>query len=276
MIIADNEHIQIHYKSRSTDIIVITFSHMGFSQKVEAYWGAGALENCGLSALGVVCKGNLWFPPRSMADAMQQIGTPPWATYKNRITYGSSMGAYAAIKFGRLVGATTALAMAPQFSIDPAVCGQHDRLHSSFFNAQLHAGSTIEDRDISCQSFVFHDPAVDIDRFHAHALHRLSPRIKLVPMFSHGHEPVDAFAGRRTMLSLISACIGGDENQIRAVASDARRRSGRRIYGLATAMLPTRPVQAAALFDAYRERVPNHLQKKWQTSIAACEHKGSE
>lgn len=39
--------------------------------------------------------------------------------YDRVVAYGSSMGAYAAIRFGGLAGAGVALAISPQFSIDP-------------------------------------------------------------------------------------------------------------------------------------------------------------
>ena len=51
--------------------------------------------------------------------------------YDRVVTYGSSMGGYAAIRLAGLAGATCVLAMSPQYSIDPKVAGFDRRWHEA-------------------------------------------------------------------------------------------------------------------------------------------------
>ena len=73
-----------------------------------------------VDAVHVIPRENRWYHYPDMAAAMAAVRAATRG-YDRVVTYGSSMGAYAAIRFAGLVGAHAILAMSPQFSIDPAI-----------------------------------------------------------------------------------------------------------------------------------------------------------
>ncbi len=71
-----------------------------------------------IDAIHIITSENDWYQYADMLDVFARI-CELTAGYDKVVAYGSSMGGYAAIRFGRLVGAKLALALSPQFSIDP-------------------------------------------------------------------------------------------------------------------------------------------------------------
>ena len=73
----------------------------------------------GIDAIHVIPRENRWYHYPEMAEAMGQVHAAVQG-YDRVTTYGSSMGAYGAIRFAGLAGAHAVLALSPQFSIHPA------------------------------------------------------------------------------------------------------------------------------------------------------------
>ncbi len=73
----------------------------------------------GVAATHLLSRDNDWFQYPELPDALAVVraavsGAGPV------LAYGSSMGAYAAVRFGEEAGGTAVLALSPQYSIDPA------------------------------------------------------------------------------------------------------------------------------------------------------------
>ncbi len=71
-----------------------------------------------IDAVHVIPHDNDWYHYPQMAEAMAHVHAATRG-YRRVMTYGSSMGAYAAIRFAGLAGAGAVLALSPQFSIHP-------------------------------------------------------------------------------------------------------------------------------------------------------------
>ena len=88
-----------------------TLDRLGFGEEY--------LARHGIAATHLLSRDNDWFQypelPEALA-AMCDAASGAGAV----LAYGSSMGAYAAVRFADAVGATAALALSPQYSIDPA------------------------------------------------------------------------------------------------------------------------------------------------------------
>lgn len=72
----------------------------------------------GRAAAHTVPAQSAWYQSLEMphiCDLIKKEAKP----YKRIVTYGSSMGGYAAINFAHLIGATDVIAFSPQFTIDP-------------------------------------------------------------------------------------------------------------------------------------------------------------
>jgi hypothetical protein len=77
-------------------------------------------EQYQLDAVFVNCVSNEWYQYADLPEALSAIRSfaAPW---ERRVTYGSSMGGYAALRFAAAVGAQRSIAIGPQYSPRPSV-----------------------------------------------------------------------------------------------------------------------------------------------------------
>lgn len=100
---------------------VVTFdSFSDVGQLDRPGYGEAFLHRSGIDAIHVVGRGNDWYQYPQMAAAMTAVRDVA-AGYSRVVTYGSSMGGYAAIRLAGLAGAQAVFALSPQFSINPRV-----------------------------------------------------------------------------------------------------------------------------------------------------------
>ena len=100
---------------------IVTFDNHSIGPGFERPgFGEAFLRDEGYSALHILGWGDDWYQypdvPRALAIAAKFLRGA-----ERIVTYGSSMGGYAAIRFARMLGAHAAIALSPQYSIDPAV-----------------------------------------------------------------------------------------------------------------------------------------------------------
>lgn len=113
--------------SHATSTLVIAFDSYTDDRRLdrpafgEAFFAAHAID-----AVVVLSRDNDWYQYPELPEALGKI-TVLAAGYDHVIAYGSSMGGYAAVRFGGWAGAHLALAISPQFSVDPAVCPWENR-----------------------------------------------------------------------------------------------------------------------------------------------------
>ncbi len=97
--------------------MVVTFqSFVDAHEPRPGGFGEDFLAEAGFDAIHVSSHGNAWYQYKDMAAALAVIDTA--AGKARRVTYGLSMGAYAAIRFAQALRAERVVAISPQFSID--------------------------------------------------------------------------------------------------------------------------------------------------------------
>ena len=105
----------------SRDSCVVTFDSFTDVRTLDRPgFGQGFFHSREIDAIHVIARENDWYQYAEMADAMAVVHAATRA-YRRVVTYGSSMGAYAAIRLAGLAGAHCVVALSPQFSIDPSV-----------------------------------------------------------------------------------------------------------------------------------------------------------
>jgi len=98
---------------------VVTFDNYGIGHGFDRPgFGEDFLRNAGISAIHVMGVREDWYQYPEMAAAMQAVRQAT-AGAERVMTYGSSMGGYAALRFADAAGANAVLAISPQYSIDP-------------------------------------------------------------------------------------------------------------------------------------------------------------
>lgn len=99
---------------------VVTFDNYGLGPGFDRPgFGEDFLRRSGISAIHVMGRREDWYQYPEMAEAMAAVRAAT-AGAERVMTYGSSMGGYAALRFADAAGANAVLAISPQYSVDPA------------------------------------------------------------------------------------------------------------------------------------------------------------
>ncbi|MBV8105451.1 MAG: hypothetical protein JO223_12680 [Hyphomicrobiales bacterium] len=142
-----------------------------------------------VNAIHVLSRDNDWYllPDIELAlDAVAKAAEP----FDRVSAYGSSMGAYAAIRLGGLAGASTAIALSPQFSIDPRLVPFENRWDPDARRLDYEIERRLALRGFVSSADVFYDPA-DRDARHVD-LYREHLEVRDVRLPDCGH-PVTGF-----------------------------------------------------------------------------------
>ena len=221
--------------------LVVTFDSLNADLRLDRKgFGEDWLHDSGHDAVHVISAANAWYQHADMAPACAAVRAAaalhPWTA-----TYGSSMGGYAAIRFADAVGARTAVALSPQFSIDPLKTPFETRWVeyaedlAFIWDGARPANPTLQ------TAFVVYDPT-DGDRRHAELLAEHYP-VTPFPLPYAGH-PAGTFLAETQLLGRsVLAMIDGtfDPGALRGELRAARRRSGKYHFVLSERQPAWRP-----------------------------------
>ena len=151
-----------HVGGHGLGACVVTFDSFTDDRTLDrAGFGEVFLDAAGMDAIHVIARDNDWYQYADTADAMACVKTAA-GRYGRVTSYGSSMGAYAAIRLAGLAGAHAVLALSPQYSIDPQVAPWERR-----WIACSRAFRPVWERTLALpqvgEAYVVYDP-LDLDR----------------------------------------------------------------------------------------------------------------
>jgi len=210
--IHENDHLEAYYRPGSSPFTLITFAHLSFESQGKYFWAMQMAERLDLDCIGIVAKQNNWYPSAAMLELLPNIQS---IIARPVILYGHSMGAHAAIKYSRLLGATGTIASAPMTTIDPADVPDDKRFHK-FFSHELMANMAIRPEDVSGKVVVCYDPYCKSDRFYVDLLKGIVDDRSFYEVRAHffEHECVQALLDRDILFSLIGSCFHGYQQKI--------------------------------------------------------------
>ena len=185
----------------------------------------------GYDVLTLKCNVNNWYQDLSAETLASIFEKLP--RYQKTITYGSTMGGYAAMYFAHVVGADVCIALSPQISIDPGIAPFEPRwvadsarinfTHKPLSEVMAHAIVTY---------YVIFDPQTP-DRQHADAMLASSNNVILVPVMYSGH-PSDMMLDDMGMLAgTVDSLAEGVFPQLRLAIRANRRNSAGYLFALA-------------------------------------------
>ncbi len=217
-----------------TGPVFVTFDSFSESfQTSRKGFGEAFFLKHGLEAFHVIPRLNGWYQHPEMREALERVRAHVGAE-REIITYGSSMGGYAAFRFSGLLNAARVLAFSPQFSADPARVPWERRWRL----ARIGLPSLWDDLPVSPAGhlFLFYDPQSP-DRRHARLMSRqmTSHHVRL----PHGGHPCIAMlqeAGLLAQTVLDSAAGRFDPAACERAASATRERSPRYLSNKAMAL----------------------------------------
>lgn len=214
------------------DILVISFpvraakpsfQSSGFAER----W----LAKVGISAIEVKVSSNHWFQTSETDEAMAVISEIAGA-FRRVVTYGSSMGGYGAIACSRAIGAHTAVAVSPQWTVDPEKLPWEKRwaddaaqIQKAFGFGRDHLPELVATEAEIC---VVADPW-DKDAEHARRILDEVPGASWLLAHGCGHSAAGGLVAYKMLGSFAISTIrgGGDIRRWRAPMRDARRTSAR-------------------------------------------------
>lgn len=198
---------------------VVTFESYTDSRTLDrAGFGEVFFDTNGIDAIHVIPRNNDWYQYAEIDEACRRVHELT-ATYPHVVAYGQSMGGYGAIRLGGRVGAQVALAISPQFSIDPAItpfeprwAGDSARID---FGIERRAGHAF-----IAKAYVAYDPH-DLDARHVE-LYRPHTEIVDIRLLNCGH-PASAFMADTGILqsTILDLCRGTPD--IPALCARARQ-----------------------------------------------------
>ena len=142
----------------------------------------------GIDAIHIVPRNNDWYQYPEIDEACCRIRALT-ASYPHVVAYGQSMGGYGAIRLGGRVGAKVALAISPQFSIDPTVARFEPRWAGDSARVDFQVERSAE-HDFVAKAYMVYDPR-DLDARHVE-LYRPHTEIVDIRLPNCGH-PASTF-----------------------------------------------------------------------------------
>jgi len=205
-------------------------------------FGETFFRDHGITATHVLTRDNDWFQHPEMAEATAAIRAVT-AGAASVLAYGSSMGGYAAVRFADAVGAGQALALSPQYSIDPARAPFERRWGQDRRRLRFLPGIDGPIRS-GVRPVVAYDPHGP-DRLHADRIAADTPIIRLpVP---HGGHPVGSLLSEAGLLTgiVMQALDGTLDPAETGRAVRARRHSLSAYFGALASRQPASRLRLA-------------------------------
>ena len=167
------------------DVVFVTFESFNPNHKPDrAGFGEGFFRSRGFTSYHVLPSANVWYHYPEMKEALARLRADLPAGARV-VTYGMSMGGYAAYRFSEWVGADVVIAFSPQYSIDPWRVWWWERRWGS------EGKSFIWDRQPprrEAEKYVFYDP-LNQDRRHTRRLRR-EAALETVHAYFSGHATI--------------------------------------------------------------------------------------
>lgn len=210
---------------------LVTFDIMhARANRKTAFAAALAVKN-GVELYGIVPKHPCWYPGEETELACAIIARsagPP------ALAYGSSMGGYGALRFGRLAGCQAVLAFSPQATIDPGVTGLADPRYARFHQPQRHRDMDVRADHLCRHTFVIHDPRSAFDSFQAGLLAGMAG-LMTIALPHVGHKSVSVIASTDRAKAAFELALDGQGAQLQHLLRRSRSTAASYLAGLAQA-----------------------------------------
>lgn len=238
-VVFSNDRLQIRRSGEhSRRALVVAFDSYTDDRRLDRMaFGELFSEKHGIDMIFVLSRDNDWYQYEELPEALAKVADIA-SGYERVIAYGSSMGGYAAIRFGKWAGAREAVALSPQYSVNPAVCPWEIRWALDAARIEF----LIEPRrdGIVDHATIFFDPA-DVDAKHV-ALYEALCRVRPIPLRNAGHPCGGFLAGIGVLSKAVTDLAHGtfDANALRKACRRLRGQSGQYLLTIASRLPPRR------------------------------------
>lgn len=237
---------------------VITFDNYGIGNGFDRDgFSQDFLREQGISAVHIMGRREDWYQYPDMIDATEAVKAY-LSGAKQVVTYGSSMGGYAALRFADLLNANAALALSPQYSINPQKAPFETRWMQ---DARRIVWLPNQEPPLpkSARSVIVYDPTT-IDQMHVDSI-ALETVLESIPLRYSGHPSGWVIADMHLLAPLLFDVLDGvtDLSRYRKAARAGRGLSSTYLVNLARALPAKRAHVALALAERAVAIKPTHV-----------------
>lgn len=200
-IVFEDDEIRVIFKPGTSTYLLVTFGDLKNLADDDQFYAEKPASKLNITCLGIMAKRPNWFPQKSVAHAEVKLNSL-LTRFPEVITYGGSMGGYAAIKYSALFKSSTTLAFCPQWSIDPNECKSTKSGYDKYFSPTM-TNMGIKPDNIGGKIFVLYDPAHRIDTFHAESIMAQHPNTSMIPVHFANHHVTTILAGTSQLDKMI-------------------------------------------------------------------------
>ncbi len=257
MLVAETTNVELHYRAgpAPSDEIYALFAPHQFKHDGMAFWGDKLADKIGIGCIAFVDKSSTWFPAEDM-QVLAGHARQFLEQHGRVISYGASMGGYAALKYGRLLGATHTVAFSPQYSIDPADVPSDTR-YRQFHAPALHRDMRVGPGDVAGRAMVVYDPWCRIDADHVQRLKQAGADFLAVPAYLTDHSPIACFAASDRIRELFDLLVADDPARLRRLVRQATKaRPDVRARAAVEQTVDTKVARAERLLDRHGHLLP--------------------
>lgn len=254
-IVYEDENIVVVYKSGSSDFILCTFGDLMNLAEGDKIYAESAINKLDYAAIGFMAKSPNWFPADSLVKSICEVKYI-LRDYNDIVSYGGSMGGYAAIKYSKLLEATHTIACCPQWSIDPEECNGRVNGYEKYYKPQM-LNMGIKTDDMFGHVFILYDPCYDIDSFHFEQIKRQFDNVTGMPIAYVGHHVTAVMAGTENLRKMIESVRILDDRLLARIINDIRRKSRIRYEYLLKDSVIKHPYLTAKIILRVENKTPN-------------------
>ncbi|MEN0580491.1 hypothetical protein AAIG39_15990 [Phytobacter palmae] len=256
-VIYEDQNIIVLHKKGNSDFILCTFGDMVTLAQGDKIYAEKAIYKMDCAAIGFMAKNANWFPQDSVIKAIKRI-EDIISNNKSIISYGGSMGGYAAIKYSKLLGASRTIACCPQWSIDPKECSGVKNGYERYFTDSL-SDMGIKSEDVSGDVFILYDPHHGIDSYHFNNIKSKSEKVVGVHVPFVGHDVTTVMAGTENLRGMIESAKSLDVNNFVKIIRNARKNNSRRYEYVLKKSAVRHPYISAKIILLGKKRTLNEL-----------------
>lgn len=217
-------HLLVKVAHRGSTCCVVTFdSYTDTTNLDRSAFGERFFARHGISAVHVVNGRNRWYHEPDWREAIAAARTAADG-YARIVSYGSSMGGYAALRFADHLGAATALALSPQYSRDPRKAPFERRWRAHRREKWLPELSGPLPPQV--QAIVAYDPAMRAERLHLERIAR-EMRVDRLSLPHSGHSAAAFLSECGLLTGFVLSVVNGkaDLAHMRRLSREGRKRS---------------------------------------------------
>lgn len=262
-VIFDNEETIAELTSVGSDTIIVTFQPFDYIGFERPGFGEDYFSSLGLDVLCFKPKRNIWYQDITVG-MIEYYCRAVLKQYSRRISYGSSMGAYAALYFAHALDVDKVIAISPQYSPRPVDTSFEDR----WSDVRCRMGYSHRWREpIGQYAHFIYDSRMTSDRRHVECLKLVFPNHNDIALPFSGHPSATALFECRRLSTLIRDLIEDTPISVRQLRADIRNGSQHYARSLLLASAERHGSWAVGLFRHFAH--VHRFDKRWIQSMSS-------